>query len=73
MLTYTYRERPSAKDFLKSPIIKKKIKEIFGEDVKMEEVRIEKIDGQKIQKAMSNSILQRRVQDEIHIDKSALF
>ena len=48
MLTYTYRERPSAKDLLKSHVIKKKIKEIFGEDMKMEEVRIDKIDGQKI-------------------------
>ena len=36
------------KDLLKSPMIKKKIKEIFGEDMKMEEVRIDKIDGQKI-------------------------
>ena len=57
MLTYTYRERPSAKDLLKYPIIKKKIVEIFGEDTKMEEVRIDKIDGKKIQKAVSNSIL----------------
>lgn len=57
MLTYTHRDRPFTEDLLENQVVKRKMKEVFGEDAKMEELRIEKIDGKKISKRQSNVIL----------------
>ena len=67
MLTYGHSCRPFTDNLLEDPVVTRKIKEIFGDETKMEEVRIEKIDGKKISKKQSNRILQKRVADEIKI------
>ena len=50
MLTYSHRDRPFTEDLLENHVIQRKMKEVFGDDTKMEELRIEKVDGKKISK-----------------------
>ena len=50
MLTYGHSCRPFTDNLLEDPVVTRKIKEIFGDETKMEEVRIEKIDGNNISK-----------------------